>query len=340
MNVNSSPPGPGKQATPMWNCGNCGQSASPGDQFCMRCGTPFPGSQVQSSGPPQGQPPGPPGPPSGPSQGPPPPGSSFPPPPANCGNCGQPASPGDQFCMRCGTPFPGSEIPPWGQSPGAFGGRSRSLTVVLCVVGVLALAGVGVGTWFLVGHAGSHASANGNQKGNTTKTTDPSQGPASQGPSSPSPSAASPSLSSSPSAPAPSKSAPPGPVTVASSVAGNPKATSVTKFLDRYFNAVNQHDYQAYMALVAPGGPGLSQSKFNSGYAGVTDTGETLTGISTAAGGQAVAQVTFTSHQGTAESPTKTTCDHWSISLYLTPASGGYQMVNPPSSYRAKYNAC
>jgi hypothetical protein len=132
----------------------------------------------------------------------------------------------------------------------------------------------------------------------------------------------------------------PGPVAIAPAVAGNATAAPIAAFLDEYFDAINNRDYQAYVALRSPQAQGLTQAQFDAGYASTTDNDETLDGISSAANGDSIAQVTFTSQQSAANSATNSTCTTWNISLYLVPTGDGYLIDNPPADYHAAYAAC
>jgi hypothetical protein len=122
--------------------------------------------------------------------------------------------------------------------------------------------------------------------------------------------------------------------------AQNPAAANIAAFLERYFAAINEHDYPAYIALRSPQLPGMTVSQFDSGYGSTADSDETLLGVSSAAGGDSVAQVTFVSHQGAASSATNSSCTAWNISLYLIPDSGSYLLDSPPPSYHAGSTAC
>jgi hypothetical protein len=70
------------------------------------------------------------------------------------------------------------------------------------------------------------------------------------------------------------------------------------------------------------------------------DSAATLTGIAGRSRGREAASVTFTSHQAVSASPDGSSCDLWSITLYLVPANGGYVLQYPPSSYSAQVRAC
>jgi len=151
-----------------------------------------------------------------------------------------------------------------------------------------------------------------------------------------------------PTSAAPSTSAPVSPtassgttVAVAPSAAGNPAAPQVTALLDRYFTAINQRDYPTYTSLfdqqlVQP----QPKSSFDAGYATTIDSAVTLTSISDAASGGLAASVTFQSQQNPADSPDNSSCDQWSITLFLVPDGTGYLIGPPPSDYQASYQAC
>ncbi|HEY6296349.1 MAG TPA: hypothetical protein VIX15_11845 [Streptosporangiaceae bacterium] len=133
-------------------------------------------------------------------------------------------------------------------------------------------------------------------------------------------------------------------VTVAAAVGRNAALRPVLALLDRYFSAINQHDYAAYVQLLDP--QALQRSPASAFYAGdgtTTDTGETLTGLADMSSGGAAglaAAVTFTSHQQPADSPDHSDCDSWSITLYLVPQGAGYLISVPPAGYRASFAAC
>jgi hypothetical protein len=205
------------------------------------------------------------------------------------------------------------------------------------------LAGVGVGAWLAVGGSGSHSNERAQQAGNLIRSTAPAASiPVAGSPGSGSPQAGSPAADS----PAPG-SAPPstpsqrtGTVAISAAAANNPSAPQIAAFLDKYFAAINSHNYQAYEALLSPQVPGMTSSQFESGYGSTADSQETLRGISSAADGDSVAQVTFTSHQASATSATNSACTVWNISLYLIPNADSYLIDNPPSSYHAQSAAC
>jgi hypothetical protein len=129
-------------------------------------------------------------------------------------------------------------------------------------------------------------------------------------------------------------------VAISPAVAGNPAAARVRDFLSRYFTAINDHDYQAYAALLGQGLAPSQKAAFTSGYGSTTDSGAVLAGLSDQAAGQLAASVTFTSHQQPANSPDGSSCDDWSITLYLVPHADSYVIGSPPSTYGATHHAC
>jgi hypothetical protein len=146
---------------------------------------------------------------------------------------------------------------------------------------------------------------------------------------------------------APATSAPASPtassgtLAVAAGAASNAAAAQVTALVNRYFTAINQHDYQAYTSLfdqqMQQQNP---ESSFDSGYDGTSDSAETLKSISDTGSGGVAASLTFTSHQNPANSPDNSSCDQWSITLFLVPDGGGYLIGTPPSGYQASHDAC
>ena len=130
-------------------------------------------------------------------------------------------------------------------------------------------------------------------------------------------------------------------VTVAPAAGGNAAVPQVIALLDRYFSAINQHDYAAYAQLLDP--QALQRSPASAFYAGdgsTTDSAETLTGMSDMSAGGVAASVTFSSHQQPADSPDRSTCDAWSITLYLVPQGTDYLIGLPPAGYQASYTSC
>jgi hypothetical protein len=130
-------------------------------------------------------------------------------------------------------------------------------------------------------------------------------------------------------------------VAVAPGVAGNPAAPQVTMLLNHYFTAINRHDYSAWVSLFDQQlQQADSKSSFDAGYATTADSAVTLTSISGTGSGSLAASVTFTSQQSPADSPDNSSCDQWSIMLFLVPDGSGYLIGPPPSSYHASYQAC
>ena len=130
-------------------------------------------------------------------------------------------------------------------------------------------------------------------------------------------------------------------VAVAPAVGRNAALPQVTALLDRYFSAINQHDYAAYARLLDP--QALQRSPASVFYAGdgsTADTGETITGLADLSSGEMAAAVTFTSHQQPADSPDHSDCDAWSITLYLVPQGTGYLIGLPPVGYQGGFASC
>lgn len=130
-------------------------------------------------------------------------------------------------------------------------------------------------------------------------------------------------------------------VAVAAGAAGSPNAPPAVSFLTRYFAAINDHDYRAYLRLYSPAIRGsLTPAAFSAGYGTTRDSLATLRHISVIGPGQLDAVVTFTSHQQPGQSASQSACTRWRISLYLIRADNGYLLQTPPSGYLASFRAC
>ena len=130
-------------------------------------------------------------------------------------------------------------------------------------------------------------------------------------------------------------------VRVTPAAAASPRAKHVVTFLNRYFDAINAHNFAAYRRLFTPSlRGGLSATAFQSGYGTTRDSAVTLRGVSATAAGEIQALVTFTSHQQASQSPTHSACTDWRISLYLVRNGARYALATPPGGYSASDSAC
>ena len=210
------------------------------------------------------------------------------------------------------------------------GGRRNAIVAALAALAVLAAAG-GAAIWLAHRHhAGSGAPA---------AQPAPNQSHAASGHSSPLPTqtpTATPTLTT---APTPASSA--GLVTAAPGVAQAAAAPQVEAFLNRYFSAINNHDYQRYRTLLDHRlRRHESVAGFNAGYRSTTDSHATITSITDSAPGRLAVGVTFTSRQRPADSPSHTACTDWNITLFLRQHGGSYVIGRAPADYHAAYQAC
>jgi hypothetical protein len=240
---------------------------------------------------------------------------------------------------------PPYQPPPYQPPPHVAGTRGtsplrRGQTAILIALLVVVLLAVGGGAYALVSRYAGH------------KTAAPPPHPATRSApatpatvaTTPAPSATGTASSTGPAASSPAagpKVSPSPHVSVAAGVASNPAEPAVAAFLDRYFTAINTHDYAAYSRLLDAQEQSVdTRSSFDTGYGTTADSAETLTGIAGAGGGDEAATVSFTSHQDPADSPSKTACTSWTITLYLQPNGGGYLIGPAPTGYHASYQAC
>jgi len=119
-------------------------------------------------------------------------------------------------------------------------------------------------------------------------------------------------------------------VTIGPGAAAQPGAARVATFMAGYFDAINQRDYQSYLAAFdQQGRPDYTRQKFLDEFGTTTDTAPSLTAL-IATGPGLLATVTFTSHQSPAKSFTHTACTAWTLRLYLEASGASYLIGRPP----------
>lgn len=223
-----------------------------------------------------------------------------------------------------GTP-PG---PPYQPARPAPKRRGPGLLIVLAIVIVLAAGG---GAYALATSLGKHTTTQPPASPTAHASTPPASGPATS----------SPSASLSPSAsPTASASASQSLVAVSPGVSGS-AVPQVEAVLSRRFQAINTHNYNEYAStLTSAALASQSQSVFDKGYATTKDSGMTLTALSTA-GSELAATVTFTSQQDPSNSVDGSSCNTWTLTLYLAPNGTGYLVDKSPSGApAAKHGDC
>jgi hypothetical protein len=216
------------------------------------------------------------------------------------------------------------------QQPAPPGPGRRGKTVIVVAAAVVIIAAVGGALAFALRSHRSHSPA-------LSPTNASSHASHSQG--------ATPSPTNSPSAgrttPQPTHSPGNATVAVAPAAARNPSAPQVVNLLTKYFTAINSHDYPAYLRLLDPQMQRIETAqRFSEGFRSTTDSGATLAALSTAPDGRLAAVVRFTSRQSPADSPDRSACTHWTITLYLQSGGGGYRIGVPPAGYQASHQAC
>jgi hypothetical protein len=241
---------------------------------------------------------------------PPPPTSSSPPwavsaqPPA--GDPGPPA----------GVPGPPRESEAAGRGRWSRLSAGHGMTITAMVTTVALLATGGIATW-QAGQIGSHTrAANVSLARHTAGRPRGHARSRAASPSADSPATGSPTTGS----PTPGAT-----VIVAPDVGFQPHAHRVALLLDRYFAAINQHEFQAYSSLFIPA-IRVSMHNFGSGYQSTRDSRTALTGLVPTGPQGLAAMVTFVSHQNPAESPDHAMCDRWHITLFLKRQGGSYHI--------------
>jgi hypothetical protein len=151
----------------------------------------------------------------------------------------------------------------------------------------------------------------------------------------------------SPSTPADSGSAGSGPASappaslasLAPAAALYPGASAIEAVINRYFQAINSHDYAAYQATQSPG-VAMTASQFQAGFESTQDSDVLITGITTMPGGQPAADVSFTSRQQPQDGPEGESCTNWHVTMYFDGSAGTYTLGAPLNDYQAAYQAC
>ncbi len=116
-----------------------------------------------------------------------------------------------------------------------------------------------------------------------------------------------------------------GAVRIAPAAAAQPHVNRVVMVLDRYFSAINRHDFQAYSSLFIPA-IRVSLHNFGTGYQSTRDSRARLTRLAATGPLGLAAMVTFVSHQNRADSPDHAACDRWHITLFLKHSRGSYHI--------------
>jgi hypothetical protein len=209
---------------------------------------------------------------------------------------------------QAGGPAPGARRGPWA-------------VVAAALIIAVAAAAAGAGTWYVVRKASTAPAP-----APAVVTSGPASGPAASGP-----------AGSGPTGPA---SAPPaGLASLAPSAALYPGADAIEKVVNRYFQAINAHDYVAYQATQSPG-IAMTQPQFQAGFKSTRDSDVLITGINTMPGGQPAADMTFTSRQQPQDGPEGESCTTWRVTMYFDGSAGTYTIGAPPNGYKAAYQAC
>jgi hypothetical protein len=245
-----------------------------------------------------------------------------------CTRCGRQVTGPARFCPGCGAPLDAAPTRPVPGRPGWLRWPGRWATAIAVVV-VAALVS-GAITWQLTQPPPRIADVAHGQPATSTPA-----GSATHAASAP--------ASAAPPAASPDGAVSLGGVTVRTGpgAARQPGAARVATFMAGYFDAINQRDYQGYMAKFDDQArPDYTRQKFLAEFGTTADTAAALTGLSPAGRGL-LATVTFTSHQSPDRSFTHTACTAWTQRLYLE-ASGGTYLIGPlpPGSPRTTAHAC
>jgi hypothetical protein len=299
-------------------CPNCGNPLGGSPRYCAGCATHVGAENGPASTPPwQASPPAPTAssPPWDVSAQPP---AGDPAPLGDMGAAADQAVTGDQVAAAI-TGNPGASPPGWGAARHGRWSRlsaGHGMTITAMVTTVALLVTGGIATW-QAGQIGSHMRAAnvslarhtaGRPRGHARSR---AASPSADSPATGSPTTGSPTTGAA--------------VIVAPDVGFQPHVHRVALLLDRYFGAINQHDFQAYSSLFIPA-IRVSMRNFGSGYQSTRDSRATLTGLVPTGPQGLAAMVRFVSHQNPAESPDHARCDRWHITLFLKSHGGSYHI--------------
>jgi len=115
----------------------------------------------------------------------------------------------------------------------------------------------------------------------------------------------------------------------------------VLALLDRYFAAINAHDFARYRQLFSQAlRDRLSAAAFRADYGSVTDSDATLRSITAAGPRRLTVLVTFSSRGQPASSSATSLCTDWTTWLYLSRHGHRYVLINPPSGRQPSGRSC
>jgi hypothetical protein len=221
-------------------------------------------------------------------------------------------------------PFPPGPAAP----PPTRGSGGKGLFITVAVIVVLAAGG---GAYALASSLGKHNNAQSPTQPTVSAST-PATGTSPTVSSSAPPSTGSPSPT-----PSPTLSL----VAISPDVQAGTAGPQVETLLSHYFHGINTHNYQEYAStLNAAQLAKQPQSQFESGYSSTTDSGMTLTSLSDSGNGGLTATVAFTSRQSPSQSVDKSSCNAWTLNLYLVPQGSGYLIGPAPAGYQPNYSDC
>jgi hypothetical protein len=130
-------------------------------------------------------------------------------------------------------------------------------------------------------------------------------------------------------------------LSVARGAATAPHEAAIVASLNRYFDAINTHNYRVYKRQFIPAlRGGLSAASFDAEFGTARYSAEQLSSIDVTGAGRVDAFVTFTSHQSAGGRPADTTCTAWNVEYYLVPRGHRYLLAAPPLWYEASDRRC
>jgi hypothetical protein len=130
-------------------------------------------------------------------------------------------------------------------------------------------------------------------------------------------------------------------VTISNAAAASPKALDVLGLLSKYFDAINTKNYAEFSSTQNQAGiADQPKASFDLGYSTTTDSHEVITTITATGASTLTATVLFTSHQSPSDSIDSSSCNDWTLNLYIAEHGSRYLITPAPPSYEPTYTDC
>jgi hypothetical protein len=130
-------------------------------------------------------------------------------------------------------------------------------------------------------------------------------------------------------------------VDLAPELRSNRYASQVARLFATYFNAINNHDYRAWVATLSSDSTPATNEQFMEKFASTHDEKVRVKGIANASGGGLLVTLSFRSHQAVALAPTDapSECLDWFM-VYPVPIEEGQLRIWVNAPIQNKHEPC